>query len=381
MITAPLPLAATLAAITALAFWLDRHVPVLSRVGASLLVLILGALLSNVGLVTAHSPVYGAVTGPVTSLAIVWLLLAVHVTDLRHAGGRMLAAFGLAVLGTLAGATAATALLAVRFGDESWRLAGAFVGTYTGGSLNFVAVGRGLQLPDTLFAGANAADAVTTAIWLAACLLLPIWLRRFYPFPIPGEDQSAAAATADRSESHPFFAPAGISVLSLAVMFAVGLALLIAADAAATAVPQIPSVLWLTTFALIVGHLPPFARTEGAMQLGNFALHLFFAVIGIYSRIADILTVGVAVFVFTSITVGIHGLVVFGFGRLAKLDVGTLSVASQAAVGGPSSALAVAVSRDWPLLVLPGIIVGLLGYAVGNYLGFGVAYILRGLGL
>jgi uncharacterized membrane protein len=45
--------------------------------------------------------------------------------------------------------------------------------------------------------------------------------------------------------------------------------------------------------------------------------------------------------------------------------------------------LAVAVSREWRGLILPGIIVGLLGYAVGNYLGFGVAFLLRsgGVGL
>jgi uncharacterized membrane protein len=73
--------------------------------------------------------------------------------------------------------------------------------------------------------------------------------------------------------------------------------------------------------------------------------------------------------------------VVYGGGRLARLDVGTLSVASQAAVGGPSSALAVAVSREWGPLVLPGIVVGLLGYAVGNYLGVGMALLVNALGI
>jgi uncharacterized membrane protein len=110
-------------------------------------------------------------------------------------------------------------------------------------------------------------------------------------------------------------------------------------------------------------------------------LHLFFVVIGIWSRVAEIAAVGVSVFFFTLVVIGVQALVVYGVGRLARLDVGTLSVASQAAVGGPSSALAVAVAREWPGLVLPGIIVGLLGYAVGSYLGFGVAYLVRGLGL
>ncbi|MFW6192840.1 MAG: DUF819 family protein, partial [Gemmatimonadota bacterium] len=83
----------------------------------------------------------------------------------------------------------------------------------------------------------------------------------------------------------------------------------------------------------------------------------------------------------TLVVVGVHGLVVYGGGRLLGLDLGTLSVASQAAVGGPSTALAIAVSRKWPALLLPGVAVGLLGYAAGNYLGLAVAWTVRGLGI
>jgi uncharacterized membrane protein len=391
LIRSPLALGAVIALVTALAFWLDHRVPALSRVGASLMVIVFGAVLSNLGLVPLHSPVYTTVSGPITSLAIAWLLLAVHIGDLRKAGPRMLGAFGLAVFGTIVGVAVSTALLAGRFGDETWRLAGAFTGTYTGGSLNFVSVGRALKIPSVLFAGATAADNLTTGIWMAACLLLPVWLARLYPFPIPALEEGPAGAgragadpappTTVAEGAHPFFSPASISALDMARLVAVGLVLLAAAHVVGELVPQVPEVLWLTTFALVLAHVGPFSRMEGTMQLGNYALHLFFAVIGIYSRIDQILAVGVAVFVFTMLTVGIHGLIVFGLGRLARIDLGSLAVASQAAVGGPTSALAVAVSREWPALVLPGIVVGLLGYAVGNYLGFGVAYLLRSVGL
>lgn len=391
MIESPLFLTAAVVAITALGFWLERNVQFLSRVGASLLVILLGALLSNAGLVPARSPVYGAITGPVTSLAIAWLLLSVHVGDLKLVGPRMVAAYGLAAAGTVLGAAVGTLLFAPQFAENTWRLAGAFTGTYTGGSLNFVAVGRGLELPETLFAGATAADNLTTGLWLGACLLLPVWLRRFYPAPIPGgedgdgvdgEEAESDAPPAERMEesAHPFFRTAPVSVLSLARLLALGFLLLVAARGMGTLVPQVPTVLWLTTLALAVAHVPRFSRMDGAMQLGNFALHLFFAVIGIYSRIGEILNVGVSVFFFTLVVVGIHGLVVYGGGRLLNMDVGTLSVASQAAVGGPSSALAVAVSRRWRALILPGVVVGLLGYAAGNYLGYGIGYLMRALG-
>lgn len=385
MIESPLAVSTVLALVTALAFWLDRNVPALSKVGASLLVIVFGALLSNFGVVPVESPVYEAVTGPVTSLAVAWLLLAVHLRDLRRAGPRMLGAFGLAAAGTLLGSFLGALVFAGVFGPDTWRLAGSFMGTYSGGSLNFVAVGRGLGLPDTLFAGAAAADNLTTGVWLAACLMLPVWLRAFYPEPpapasVPDDDADDAGAETDE-EHHPFFSSAPVSVLGLSILFGSGLLLLGAARGLAALIPAVSEILWLTTLALAAGHLTPLSRIDGALQLGNYALHLFFAVIGVYSVLGQILEVGLPILFFTLLVVGVHGLVVYGGGRLAELDLGTLSVASQAAVGGPSTALAIAVSRKWPALLLPGIAVGLLGYAAGNYMGFAVGWTVRGLGI
>lgn len=385
MISDPLVLAATIAGVVALAFWLDWTVVPLSRVGASLIAILLGAVLSNTGRVPVQSPVYAGIEGPVTSLAVAWLLLAVDLRDLKKAGPAMLWAFGLAVLGTCLGALLGAFVFGAFFGENTWRLAGTLTGTYTGGGLNFVAVGRGLGLPEQLFTGATAADNLTTGLWLGATLMLPVWLGRFYATPVPEpeeeEDTPIGEGVDAREGHHPFFIKRGVSTLDLAILVATGMVLLAVSDWLGRSVPAVPAVLWLTTLALVVGHARPFQEIQGALQLGTFALHLFFVVIGIRSRISEIFTVGVEVFFYTLLVVAVNGVVVYGVGRLARLDVGTLSVASQAAIGGPSSALAVAVGREWKALILPGIIVGLLGYAVGNYLGFGLAYLVRGFGV
>jgi uncharacterized membrane protein len=385
VVESPLFLTALIAGATALAFLLDHRVRFFSRIGASLLALVLGAVLSNTGVVPPSSPVYSVIEGPLTSLAIAWLLLAVNLADLKVAGPRMLGAFLLAGFGTALGAFVGGLAFAGSFGENTWRLGGVFTGTYSGGSVNFVAVGRGVELPDFLFAGATAADALTTGIWMAVTLMLPLWIGRFYKVTIPGETGEGPGGKGqpgtNGSPEHPFFDKIPLSTLDLANLLAVGFVLVLASEWAGHVTPGIPSVLWLTTLALVLGHTKPFRKPRGALQLGNLALHFFFVIIGIHSRVSEILTIGLEVFYYTLVVVGVHGLVVFGIGRLARMDVGSLAVASQAAVGGPSSALAVAVSREWKGLVLPGIIVGLLGYALGNYLGFGVAYLLRGLGV
>ena len=187
MIESPLLLTAVIAAATALAFLLDHKIAPLSKLGASLLAILFGAILSNLGIVTAASPIYGTISGSVTSLAIAWLLLAVNLADLKKAGRRMVGAFVLAVTGTALGAFVGALIFAGRFEAETWKLAGTLTGTYSGGGVNFVAVGRGLGLPEVLFAGATAADNAMTAIWLGVNLVLPLWLIRFYPTPIPGQ--------------------------------------------------------------------------------------------------------------------------------------------------------------------------------------------------
>lgn len=387
MIESPLALVTVIAAATALAFWLDYRVPALGKVGASMLALIFGAILSNTGLVPVDSGVYEAVFGPVTSVAIAWLLLSVNLRDLRKAGPRMIGAFGVAVAGTVLGAFVAAAVYGTRFGEDTMRMAGALTGTYSGGSVNFISVARELGLSGALFAGLNAADAVVTGLWLAACLVLPVWVGRFQA-PVPGGDDETAsppaetespssAAESERRARHPYFAREGLSALSIGNLVATGLILVFVSEWLGEVWPAVPSILWLTTLALALGHSPLFRDARGAMQLGSVGLHFFFVLIGIVSRWSEIAAVGVEVFLFTLIVVAVHAVFVLGVGRLLRLDIGTVAVASQAAVGGPSSALAVAISRQWRHLVLPGVVVGLLGYAVGTYLGFGVAAVLR----
>jgi uncharacterized membrane protein len=387
MITDPLGLATVIAVVTALGLWLDRQFSWAAKVSSALLVLAFGAVLSNLGVVPAASPVYDGIFGPVTSLAIAWLLFGVRLGDLRAAGPRMLGAFGLATLGTAVGALIAALLFAGAFDGDVWRLAGVLTGTYSGGSINFVSVGRAVELPTSLFSAAAAADALVTGIWMGATLLLPLWLgKRFRP--IPGrerpDDPGARGGPSGERAGNPGapsspLAGADLRITDLAILMALGFLILETSAGLHALVPAIPVILWLTTLSLAIAQLPAVRSLHGALPLGYLALHLFFVVIGIGSRVDEILRVGPEVFYITALVVLIHGLVVYGGAWLARLDIGTTSVASQAAVGGPLSAVALAMARGWPRLALPGVAVGLLGYAVGTYVGLGVAWLTRAL--
>ena len=394
MITDPLALLVVLAAVVTVALWLAQRYRALRALGAALLGILMAMLLSNLGIIPGTSPTYDLLHGPVVSVGIALILLSVDIRSVMSAGPMMLAAFAIGAIGTATGAITGALLTANAIGPETWKLAGQFTGTYTGGGLNFAALGRAFDTSSALFTGGVAADVTLTAIWMAACLTVPLLLGNEGSSKKVGASatKEQAAITVEpkvpRSSSKPVedqptldralensVKPVPLTHAAAAVTIAVGAVWL--AGRITAFVPFLPEVLWLTTVVLLVAQIPPVKALVGGALWGNYLLLLFLASNGAQSVIANIFRVGPAVFWFALITLTTHGLIIFGIGRLMGIDTPTLTVASQANVGGPASAIALASARGYSDRLLPGAAVGLLGYAVGNYTGFLVGTVMR----
>jgi uncharacterized membrane protein len=141
--------------------------------------------------------------------------------------------------------------------------------------------------------------------------------------------------------------------------------------------PGVPSILVVTTLALALGQLPAVARLEGAWEIGNLTFYLFFAAVGAMIHIYNAVVLSPVLFAYVMIIIPVHMVIIYGAGRALRMDVGLLTVASAAVKAGPPLVLAIAESRGWKRFELPGVLVGLLGYAIGNYVGFAVAYTMR----
>ena len=327
----------------------------------------------------------------------------------------MFAAFTLGGLGSALGASIAALLLAGAIGDETWKLAGQYTATYTGGGVNFAAVGAALETSGELFTAGIAADVTLTAIWMATCLTVPVVFaagrglgRRPQENPtgpytkgdVPvytgdviakghegvGESGSAGLAPdRDQIENEGptlhqmlYSSVGAIELADLALMAVIVLGTLWGSELLGGLLAPIPSVLFLTTIALILAQIPAVRALKGAGVIGNYLVLIFLASNGAMSVLANIVVIGPPIVYFAAITVGVHGFVIFVVGRLVGLDLETLAVASQANVGGPASAMALATARGYHDRLLPGVAVGLMGYAAGNYLGLAVAGVLRG---
>ncbi|MGH7753306.1 MAG: DUF819 family protein, partial [Gemmatimonadales bacterium] len=180
MITDPLLVFAALAAVTALAVWLEPRSRLVKVMSSVLFTIVVAAVLSNVGVLPLHSPVYDALRTTGVPVAVTLILLQVNLAQLKHAGPRMAAAFLLACVATMVAALLAYLVFGPSVGEEGWKIAGMYTGTYTGGSVNFVALGAAFEASPGLFVAANAADNVATVGWLVVCLVIPPLLRRFW---------------------------------------------------------------------------------------------------------------------------------------------------------------------------------------------------------
>jgi uncharacterized membrane protein len=377
MISEPISVFLVLAATVVAAIVLEERIGVFRSLGAALTAILLGMLLSNTGLLPGTSPAYEFLMGTGVNLGIALILLSVDLRSILQAGPKMLAAFGIGAVGTGAGAITGGLLLSGVVGPETWKLAGQFTGTYTGGGANFAALGRAFDTSADMFSAATAADVIVTAVWMAACLAVPVLLGR--PRQVRGSIEGQATNRPITLEHTLNDSVKPVSIRDTAVLVMIAVGAVWGAGQLARLMPILHEVLWLTTLVLILAQVPQIKALTGSALFGNYLILLFLASNGARSVVATMLSVGPPVFYYAIITVAFHGVVIYGFGSLARIDLATLSVASQANVGGAASAIAIAGARGYTDRLLPGVAVGLLGYAVGNYLGFVAAAVMRGL--
>lgn len=366
------------------------------HLGAALTVILVAALASNLNLIPSGSGaessiVYSAVFAWVAPLSIFWLLLPINLRAVLKAGAPMLIAFGLGAVGTTLGVVVGMQLIggAELLGRDYAPLAGMYAGTYTGGSVNFNAIALHYEVVQSggLYAAAVVADNIVTAVWMVACLALPRVLRRWWPDAKRSEPEAAGELEGQSSQAGPEAedAPEEVTPSDLALVLGMGLVALIAANELtarfAEAGFELPSILIVTVFGLIAAQFPVVSKLRGARVMAMLSVYIFLAVIGAYCDVGALVEageLGPRLMILATTVVAVHGALSFGLGRLLRLDRDVVSIASQANIGGATTALAVARSLGRSELVLPAILVGSLGTALGSFVGFALAQVLGG---
>lgn len=378
MFTEPASLLLILTMIIAGCAWLEKF-KAIRFIGSGFLVLLLTAVAVNTGLIppVAGGPaIYTFFFHDIAPLSIFFVLLSVRLTTLRLAGKSMLLLFLLGSAATISGVLVAMQLpgAAIHLGEKPHALAGMFAATYIGGGLNFnaVALHYGISEKGTLFAAATVADNILSAVWVMATLLLPRFLQKWMPMQKEEFRSDHAASELPAHDS-------GTYTLSLQQFFfllATGIGSMALSSFLHDLLPAIPSVIWLTTLALALAQIPAIHNMQGHLFLGMAGIYYLLAAIGASCDLQALWVqkeTTLFLLAFVVCIALVHGLILFSAGYFLRKDWDYTSIASQANVGGTVTAMALARSLGRQDLVLPAILAGTLGNAIGTYAGIALA--------
>ena len=390
---------AILTAIAAISIWLEQKYDWAGKITGCIIALVLAMVLSNLRIIPTDAPTYDNVWGYVVPLSIPMLLFSADMNRILRDSGRMLIIYILSGFGTIAGTFLASYLLK-GFIPEIYKPAAMMVGTYSGGSINLVAMSDAFDASGELVSAAVVADNLLMVVFFMVLIIIPtmkFFLDR-YTHPVIDEIAREGISEDDATQAAKFWAPKPVSLLDMAFTVAVSFVIVAVSTMVGDFLTEViptgnlgldllngflgSKYMLMTTLTVILVTMFPnaFNKVGGSQEIGTFLIHIFFAVIGVPASIMLIITESPWLLVFCGIIVFINLIVTLVAGKLFKFDIEEMMLSSNANVGGPTTATALAISKGWNKLIVPAMLCGILGYIIGNYYGILVGNLIRSWG-
>lgn len=376
----------------AISIHLEQRYRWASAVSGCILALGGGLLFANLGVVPTASPVYDGVWTYVVPMAVPLLLFTADLRKIWRESGRVFGAFHISALGTVLGTILATALLGRRI-PEIGGISAMFSGSYIGGSVNYVAMSEAFRVSPGLINAGLVADNLLMAVFFGLLTALPgvAFIRRRYSTPLLDQLETAEGSGTDTPAAS-YWGRNEISLRDLSAALACAILIVtvsvkLAATVGASGLPPLLKGLigqkYLLITALTAGLATAFPRfmsgIRGARELGTLLIYLFFVVIGVPASISSVIRESPILLAYAAIILAVNLLVTLLVGKWTRHDLEVLLVASNANVGGPTTAAAMAIGKGWNSLVLPALLTGVWGYVIANYLGYYIGTYVRAL--
>lgn len=333
-----------------------------------------GILLANLKLFPINEEISTSIGEGCIILALPLLLYATNIVAwFKHAQSSILS-FALCILSGVISSLGMAYLFKDAL-EDTWMLSGMLVGVYTGGTPNMQAIGLAVGAEESTYILLNAADIFCSGVYLLILTsFLPILLSKFLPEfktslnqKVTASEEAAPTIFAWRDIGEALFITLSIIAVS------VGLTYLIFGDLKNVGV----LILLLTTFSIFASLSDRIRNLRGSFEVGEYFLLMFCVAIGMLTDFSVLVEDGKMVFLYTALllscTITLHYILAIFF----RIDRDTAMITSTAAVFGPVFVGQVASVLKNREVIVSGIATGLVGMALGNYLGMGVAYILK----
>lgn len=370
----------------AFVLWLCGRFRWMAKLGPILILYILGIIVGNVGVVPgislpdASATIQDVLTSVAIPVAVPLMLLGC--TFRRSETRSQLLALLTGVVSVIIAVACGYILFAdaidASSSDKAAEIAGMLTGVYTGGTINLAALKTVLDVSDETYMLINGYDIVVSFIYIM--FLVTVGVKSFRKF-LPNEtahDETVFQEKAENPYKGLFSGRGAVSLLKLILVVAVICALSYGTTLLLPAVPFMTVfMLALTTFSIAASFVPKIRTLPYAYDVGMYCIYVFSIVV---ASMADFSKLD---FRSGSAILGYLSLVIFGslllqliFAKVMKIDSDTTVISSVAFICSPPFVPMIAAAMKNRRVIIAGLSIGIIGYAIGNYLGYAVSRVL-----
>jgi len=370
----------------AILLYFSTKLPVINKIGVVVICYAGGLIIGNLNLIP------GSISGLQDTIMGITILLGIPLVLFSENVIKWAKMAKITFISLLLGVVSVVILVFIGhyfFNDkipEIWKISGMMIGVYTGGTPNLAAIAGALNVEKELYLLTHTAELIIGAFVLLFLLtgakpFFSLWLR---PYQESGNGNQPAINVSDFESYTDFFRRSnlisvlkafGIAVLILAIGY--GLTFLFEGETKNTV-----AILSVTTLGIGFSLIPAVNKIKSSFQLGMYFIYVFCVIVASNADVVALFRVdnidllsNLLLYIFVVITGSflLHALLSWIF----KINVDDFIITSTALSNSPPFVPVVAAAIRNKEVVVPGMIIGVIGYAIGNYLGVAIAYFLR----
>ncbi len=372
-----------------LVLWACSRYTILDAIGGVVICYAAGILIGNIGVFPDNMLVIQDYMTMLTiPIALPLIFFSMHLADWRKQTGLVVRAFSGALLAVVIGSCITFMLFEQRIGPDAWKVAGMLIGCYTGGTPNMAAIGTALNVDTTQYIAVHASDVVVSSFLLLLIIsVLPRFLRKILPVDeqnihnkrIKDHDTDAVYG---QKEFTPYFSgftkqhipPLVRAFIFSLVIFAIGGGISLMVPEWISSVVAIVVITSLGVAGSFVKHI---RESKFTFQLGYYFLLVFSLVVSSMANVRQLTDTAPVMMLYVASLLSITFLVHIGFSKVLHVDADTHLITATALIFSPPFVPVVAASLKNRNVIMAGMVTGIAGWVLGNYLGIAFGYLMR----
>ncbi len=360
----------------ALVLYLEQRSKVVQVVSPIVICYFMGIVLANLPFLDLNKTVFSEISNISISLAIPLLLFNSNILDWVNHAGKSILSYILSVFSVVVSAIFFYYVYRNSI-PEAWRISGMLIGVYTGGTPNMSAIGMAFDTPKEVYVLLNSTDVVLGSIYF---IFIITFVKKLLGLFLPDYKSKATEKSSLKIESKNKISKRQLA-LNIIIVLLLGVIILGLAAWISTLIKGEIEELWvilvLTTLGITVSFIKKIQKLKGSYETAFYLLLIFSLSIGAMADVKELLSKSSDLFVYTTFVMFTSIILHFLLASIFRIDRDTVIITSTAAIYGPAFIGPVANAIKNKEVIVTGITMGLLGYAIGNYIGIGVAMLLR----